>query len=433
MKWSDGTPLTARDFEFGWKRAVDPATRSARAWQLYPIVGAQDYHRGKGPREDVEVTAIDDYTLKVTLINSGPFWAGYVGAHAVFFAQPGHVIRKVGDNWMRHENLVYSGPFIVTKYVPNSLIVMEPNPGWPLPRPKLDRVEVYVVPSGATALAKYQANELDLAVNIPLGEIEFIRKDPVLRNEYHFVPEWQVLSLQMNVKKPPLDSIKVRQAILRAINQRALTAGPFRGVFTPAYSFRNPNFPVPKPDYLKNAYDRAKAKQLLADAGYPNGQGFPELTIAVWGNVLPIGAEYLQQQLRDVLNISVKIQIMELTTFAQQANEGRHQMLLFNQFALAPDLFDLYARVQGQALINLGWDDQKFNTLLAQAQAERDPARRLKLYDEAERYVIMEHAVMVPLWNTGAPSLVKPYVRGLREDRRSQYLYGWDNIDIVKR
>jgi oligopeptide transport system substrate-binding protein len=432
MKWSDGTPLTARDFEFGWKRAVDPATRSARAWQHYPVQGAEDFHRGKGRREDIAVRAVDDFTFTVTLINPGPFWPGYIGAHPVFFAQPAHIIQKVGDNWMRPENLVFSGPFKVTRYVPNSVVVMEANPGWPLSRPKVDRVEAYVVPSEATTLAKYQANELDLAVNIPLGEIQLIRRNPALQREYLLLPEWRVMSLQLNLKKPPLDALKVRQAILYAINQRALTGGPFRGVFTPAYSFRTPNFPVRKPDFLRTTYDRAKARELLAEAGYPNGRGFPELTIAVWGDLLRVGAEYLQQQFRDVLNIPVRIEVMDLTTFAQMANEGRHQMLLFAQFALAPDLFDLYARVQGQALVNLGWDDERFNRLLVQAQVERDPARRLKLYDDAERYAVIENAVMIPLWNTDAPSLVKPYVRGLREDKRPRWVHSWEYVDIAR-
>lgn len=433
MKWSDGTPLTAHDFEFGWKRAVDPSTRSARAWQLYPVVGAEAFHTGKGRREDVAVQAVDDYTFRVVLINPGSFLPGYVAAHPVFFAQPRHVIQKVGDNWMRPENLVFSGPFRVTRYVPNSVVVLERNPGWSLQRPKVDRVEIFVVPSEATTLAKYQANELDLAENIPLGEVELVRRDPRLRAEFLVIPEWRVMSLQLNTKIPPLDSVKVRQAILHAVNHQALSSGPFRGVFTPAFSFRTPNFPGSRPDYLKGSYDRVRARRLLAEAGYPNGQGFPELTLAISGaETLTIAADYLQQQLKDVLNVRVRIQRMDGTTFAQLANEGRHQMLLFAQFALAPDLFDLYARVQGQALVNQGWNDDQFTELLDQGQAESDTSKRVAIYDRAERYITLEQAVTIPLWNTGAPSLVKPYVRGLREDQRNTFIRSWEYIDIVR-
>lgn len=430
LQWSDGTPLTAHDFEFGWKRALDPATQSVRAYQLHLIEGAEAYNTGSGSRDDVGVRAIDDYTLEVTLANRAPFFPGYAAGNNVYYASPRHVIENVGDDWIQLDNLVYSGPFMITEYVENSLIVMEPNPLWSGELPKVDRVEYHVVPDASVVLAKYEAGELDFAHGLPLGEIERILNDPQLSEEFVGLPDFRTMPLWFNVTLPPLDSVLVRQALLHATDREALSTGPFRGALPPAYSMRPTQMVGGDLDYLRGAFDPDRARELLAEAGYPDGEGFPEITIQTRNEQdVIISSEFLQSQWSSILNIPVQIEIMEPRALLDMSTQGLAEIWHSANFALSNDLYDLYNVMQSHAHSNAHWEDEHFDMLLDEAASEQDPEVRQELYDQAENYLVIENAVAIPLWQTDVLSLIKPHVSGLREDQRSIWLHTWEYIE----
>ena len=432
MKWSEGTPLTAHDFEFSWKRALDPATKSLRAWQIYLVEGAEAYATGEGSRDDVAVRATDDYTLEVTLKQVAPFFPDFIAVNNVFYSVPRHVVEAAGDTWTDTGTVVFSGPFLISEYVPDSLIVMEPNPGWTRQRPSIDRVEYNIIPETATALAQYQADELDFVQGIPLGEIELIQNDPALADQFTTFSESRIMCLDFNVTKPPFDNVKVRQALVAAVNQSALTQGPFRGVLDPATSLRPPGIPGEEFDSVSNLFNPERARELLAEAGYPNGEGFPEIKLQGRNQEdSRIAAEFLQGQISEILNIPVTVEILEYNAFIDLTERGEGDMYLHAIFFRAPDLYDLFGVVQN-TVHNYGqWENEEWDELLASAAVEGDAAKRAEMYNEAEMTII-DNAVLVPLWITDRPSLVKPRVKGLLDDSRGIWTFTWEYIDIVE-
>ncbi|HEX7024193.1 MAG TPA: peptide ABC transporter substrate-binding protein [Gemmatimonadales bacterium] len=434
LSWSDGTPVTAHDFEFGWKRALDPETQSVRAWMLYLIEGAQAYNEGTGDRDGVQVRALDDRTLEVTLRQPAAYFPAFIAANNVFFAQPKHVIEEHGADWVNPENIVFSGPFTVTEYVPNSVVVMERNPGWApsLQQPAVDRVEFHIVPEASTALAMYQAGELDFALGVPVAEVPNLREDPEYGDHYALMPEFRVATLEFAIERAPWDNPKVRQAVIWAIDQEGLSQGPFRGVYRPTYTLRPPEMPGGDDDYLRSVNDEERAKQLLAEAGYPGGQGLPPVSIQVTNEEdSVISAEYIQHRLSTVLGMNVSVEVMDSATFLDTIQSGRGHFWQSAVFTLSPDLYDLYNVVQGSLMNNSHWEDPYFADLLERAASEGDPQRRLELYDQAERYITLDQAVIAPLYVTDRPTLIHPRVKNLREDRRSLWIYSWEYIDIV--
>lgn len=432
LTWSDGVPLTAHDFEFGWKRALDPATKSVRAWQLYLIEGAEAYNQGKGTRDKVGVEALDDYTLEVRLASPAPFFPAYAAGNNVYYSSPKHVIEKVGDEWIDLKNLVFSGPFKITRMVTGSSVILERNPAWRGEPPKIDRVEYYVIPDPSVVLARYEAGGLDFAQNLPLGEVNRIRNDPRLKGEFVSLPDFRVLMLQFNVKKRPYDSVKVRQAILHSIDQRVLSAGPFRGVLPPAYSLRPPEMVGGDLNYMRDAYNPDLARKLLAEAGYPGGKGFPKIIIQTRNEEdIKLASEFIRHQLTTILNIPVEIQLMDTRALLDMVTQGRGEMWQSATFALSNDLYDLYNVIQG-LFRQQGWQSRYFDDLLARAAREQNATRRMNLYNQAERFAVETHAIAVPLWATSQLSMIKPYVRGLREDKRSIWLHTWEYIDVVR-
>lgn len=432
MKWSDGQPVTAHDFAYGWLRGLDPATKSVRAWMLYLIEGAEAYNKGTGPREAVGVKAVDDYTLEVKLVRPAPFFPAYAAANNIYFSQPKHVIEKHGDKWVQTENVVFSGPFVVSEYKPGSLAVMTPNPNWPGKKPNVTRVEYYVVPDAATVLGKYEAGELDFAMGLPIGEIDLITKDDKLKSLFTVLPESRVMTLQLNTTKQPWNNQKVRQAIFHAIDQTELTKGPFRGVFRTSESLRPPEMPGGNFAPLKGFVNVEKAKQLLSEAGFPGGQGFPEVSILVPNQEdSVIAADYLQDRLTKTLGLKVKVEVMESVAFLDKVQSGQGDVIWLSAlFSLSPDLYDLYAVAEGSAANNSLWKDKTFSDMLVQASTEPDPAKRIALYDTAEKYLVLEQAIMLPLWVTDRTALISPKVVGLKEDKRSIWSHTWEYIDI---
>jgi oligopeptide transport system substrate-binding protein len=431
LKWTDGRPLTAHDFEFGWKRALNPDTKSQRAWMLNAIVGAEAYNAGQGPADAVGVKALDDFTLQVRLKQPAAYFPTFIAANNVFFAQPRHVIERFGDEWVRPGNIVFSGPFRVTRYVPNSLVVLEPNPLWPLQKPQVARVEYNVIVAPATALAKYEAGELDYVNGLPIGEVPRIRNSPRLREQFVVLPEFRVGLFGMNTKKAPWNNVKVRQAFLRAINAEALTRGPFQGVFKPAFSLRPPEMPGGGLDYVKRLYDPEAARRLLAEAGYPGGRGFPSTAIQMANEEdSRIAAQFLQQQFKQILGVDIRVDVLDTATFLDTIQTGRGESWISAVFSLSPDPYDLYNVAQGSAASNSLWRSTYFQQLLERAAGQRDLAARIRLYDQAERHLVVEHAVMVPLWVTDRTALVSPRVKNLKTDRRSIWLHTWEWIVV---
>ncbi len=436
LKWSDGIPLTAHDFEYAWKRALNPELRSVRAFMLYLVKGAEDYNTGKTRTSDaIGVKAVDDYTLRVTLEAAATFFPVYAGANNVFYAVPRQLVERWGDRWTDPDKMASSGPFMVKEYRPNVRVVMVPNPNYILKKPEVDEVTVDVVPEAATVLAMYEKGDLNLALGVPLGEVARIRRDPELSKQFGILPEGRVMTLGFNVKVAPFNNVKVRQAFAAAVDRDAIARGPLAGAQRAAHTLVPPTIPVGRKETGVIPFDPQRAAARFAEAGYPGGKGFPKVTILTRGEEDSIAAaEAVQAQLRQYLSIDVGVQIMEPRAFLDAMQSGRASLFLGAVFALTPDMYDLFNVVQGSANNNNLWKNVQFDALLRRAASEKSMETRMEFYHQAERIILREHAVMIPLYYPERLTLQKPSVRGVvGSDQRSVWIHSSEFVQIVKR
>lgn len=435
LRWSDGTPMTAHDFEFAWKRALAPELRSVRAFMLYLVKGAEDYNTGKTRTPDaVGVRAVDDQTLRVTLEAPATFFPTYAGANNVFYAVPRHVVERHGDRWTDTDKVVTSGPFVVKEHRPNSYVVLAQNPYYLLKKPEVDEVVVEVVPEAATVLAMYEKGELNLALGVPLGEVARIKRDPELSKQFGILPEGRTMTLGFNIRFPPFNNVKVRQAFAAVVDRGAIVRGPLAGAQRAAHTIVPPTIPVePKEGVIR--FDPGRAVELLAEAGFPSGKGFPKVTIITRGEEDSIAtAEAVQAQLRQHLSIDVGVQILDPRAFLDLMQSGRAPMFLGAVFALTPDMYDLFNVVQGSSNNNNRWKNAQFDAILRRAASEKSMPARLALYNQAERLILREAAVMVPIFYPERLTLQKPFVRGvLGVDQRSLWIHSSEFVQMTER
>lgn len=420
--WSDGEPLTAHDFEYAWKRALDPELGSSRSYMLFLVANAEKYNSGQADAADVGVQAVDDHTLLVELTSAAPFFPLYASANNVYFPVPRHVVEEYGQDWVLPENHVSSGPFKLAKWEPNLLLSLVPNNTYPLEQPKITELAINVVPQSAVALSKYENGELDFAWNLPIGEMNRLRNDPVLSEQLGFFVEANQAGLQFNVKFEPLDEKLVRQAIAMAVDPDLIIEGPLQGLVERAGSVFVPNVAGGRPDAAL-PYDPEEARRLLAEAGYPDGAGFPSISIAVRSSN-PSGlasAQAVQSMLKTNLNVDIEVEGLESAAYYDRMYSGNIALALSGAFSLTPDAYDLFNVLQGQLHNYQNWVNPEWDEKLAAATGEADPEKRMEMYYELEDIIVREEAMFQPVYNGQRHAIQKPHV--------SNYL-GWDERNM---
>lgn len=430
--WSDGTPLTAHDFEYAWKRALDPAFGSTRAFMLYLVEGAREYHTGQGSVDDVAVRALDDRTLEVRLVSPASFFPMYASANNIYFPVPRHVVEKYGKDWVLPENHVSSGPFKIKEWRPDLYLSLVPNELYPLEQPKIAELIVNVVPQPAVALSKYENDELDFAWNLPVGEMARLRNDPQLSQQLGAFVEANQAGLQFNQNYPPLDNPLVRQAIAMAVDPDPIIQGPLQGLVQRAGSLFVPTVPGGR-DNVALPYDPETARQLLKEAGYQDPRDVPTITMVVRA-ANPTGlmsAQAVQAMLQYNLGISVEVQALESAAYYDQMYSGQIPLALSGPFALTPDPYDLFNVLQGQLHDYQNWFDPEWDAKLAEATGESDPERRLALYHELEDYIVRETTIFQPVYNGMRHAIQKPYVSNyLGWDERNMWILSHEYVEV---
>jgi oligopeptide transport system substrate-binding protein len=411
--WSDGRRVTAHDFVYSWTRVLDPQTASPFSSIVYPIRNGERFNKGelKDPTQ-LGVRALDDFTLVVELENPLPYFLHLV-SNFTFYPVPRWVVEEYGDKWTRPENVVGNGAFLLTEHRTNDRIVLERNPlYYDAEKVRLDRIIAYPVVDVYTAVNLYEAGYVDWVVGNSVPP-EFT---PYMKDRYRdFFSYPQVASYYyaFNVTRPPLDNRLVRQALAMAIDRRSLTDDLLRGGQIPG-----PNF-VPlglqgyeSPPGLE--YNPARAAELLAEAGYPNGQGFPELEVTF--NTLAAHrkiAETIQQMWAVNLNISIRLHNEEWAAFLKSRQNLEHEIARAGWIADFPDpaaFLDLLET--GNANNDSGWSNEGYDRLMTASRKETDPTQRYDLMRQAEA-ILLEEVPVMPLYTYGVNSLKKPYVKGI--------------------
>ena len=377
LRWSDGKPLVAGDFVYAIKRLLDPETAAPYAY-LY--------------RNVKEVEAPDDHTLIFTLSQPDPTFPVLL---ALFPAVPlrKDIVEKFGDEWAEPPHYICNGPFRLHEWKHRSHILLKPNLLYNGPRRKPDfDIEFQMILDFNIEYAAFRRGELDMA-RVPPGLEREIMGDPSLSPLLIRSPQPKITAIFFNTRRKPLDDPNVRRAFSAAIDRRAFVEEVLSGVGRPALSWIPPGIPGYDPSIGKEwDFDPRRAGELLSAAGFPEGRGFPEISlIFVDSPTNRIIAEFVQREFHEHLHIEVRLEGLDEPSFGRRFRSRDYDLAFATWSADYPDPQSLLFIFRSDSPFNLcGWSNAKFDELSSQAQRELDPERRLALWREAHRILINE-------------------------------------------
>ncbi|MEO2044844.1 MAG: peptide ABC transporter substrate-binding protein [Nitrospinaceae bacterium] len=407
--WSDGKPVTAKDFEYSWKRLLAPETAAQYAYFLFDIENAYQYNSGKITDSDqVGVTALDPYVLQVRLKKPVVYFPS-ITTFMVTYPAREDVILRFGDSWTQPGNIVTNGPFTLEEWEHEYKLILKANPRHYEGKPVIDTVQIYVVQEPTTALTLYETGELDY-IELPPVAIPHFKSSPEYRNK----PQLRGYYYGFNVKKPPFDDVRVRQAFAHSID-RSRIPGFLRGGEIPSASW------IPKGMFgynesIGSKFDPHKARSLLAEAGYPDGKNFPKVTaIFNTGDLNRFIGEFVQAQWKEHLNVHIDFESQEWKVFLSRLDLDPPQIFRLGWGADFPDpdnFMNLFIKTSGNN--RLQWSHPRYDELVALGSTLKNPEERKSIYDEAQILLTEKEAAMIPLFVSAQNLLVKPYVKGLK-------------------
>jgi oligopeptide transport system substrate-binding protein len=410
VSWSDGTPVTAADFEYAWKRTLDPAVGSPAASLLYDVKGASAFHRGEGKREGVGIRALDDATLVVELEEPTAYFP-HLLTFTSTYPVPRHIVSTCGEAWTDLDKIVSNGPFLLDDWRANETGVLLRNPDYHgRSSGNLHQVELFFTQDVDTVFELYQTDRLDILWSLwSLPVEEWNRILQRYPDDYVSLPELATHHLRFNSSHFPFDDPRVRRAFVLATDRETLADVVTGGhVFPATGGFVPPGLPGHSPG-IALPYEPNLARQLLAQAGYPDGRGLPTLEL-----LAPRGreawCEYLKTQWRKTLGVEIDWEIIPLwSDFVQRIWTAPPPMLINGWVADYPDP-DNFLRVWIQQHDHINWPNEAYDRLVEQARRVMDQEKRMQLYREADR-ILVEEAPIMPLIYRRWHMMVKPWVK----------------------
>jgi len=424
--------VTAKDFEYGVKRTLNPKTASDYAYVLnFFIKGAEEFNTAdikkvsdedlKKLEDAVGVKALDDWTIEFTIKEPAGFFPAVAGLW-VAHAQPQWLIKEKGDRWTEAGFFQGYGPYTLKEWVHEDRLTLIANPFWPgtpnIPKPKINEITWYML-DDTPALANYETGKQDTTYGVPLGDIDRLKADPKLSKELHVAPILCTYYYGFNTKKKPFDDPKVRLAFSMAVDRAGLIKNVTKGEQEPAQWFARPGLtaaPTLK-DYpdLGVKTDPAKAKALLAEAGYSDVSKLGEITLMYnTSEAHKKIAEAIQQMWKTNLGVEVKVVNQEWKVYLKTLQTDAPQIWRLGWCQDYPDAnnFDKEVfRTGGHETKSTNWSNKKYDDLVDQAARETDLKKRTDLYAQAENILVKEDAVIIPIyWYTNL-SMTKPYVK----------------------
>ncbi|HET6407610.1 MAG TPA: peptide ABC transporter substrate-binding protein, partial [Chthoniobacteraceae bacterium] len=393
IAWDDGTPMTAQDFIDSWRSAPLPDAAAGYNSQLFYVKTAQAFANGKFTDfAHVGVKALDDRTLEVTLENPTPFFLDLC-ATPPLAPVPTKVIEKYGDDWIKPEHMVNNGAYVVETWRINDIIRLRKNPHyWNAANVALETIDVLPISKDTVAYNFFASGLADLSMDkglTPPALLDALKKRP----EFHPAPFLGTYFLRFNCKKGPFTDDKVRRAFGMAIDKRRIVEKITRAGELPATAFVPPGLEgYASPDGLP--YDPEKARALLAEAGYPDGKGFPLVNYLYddKGSNEFIAVE-LQDMWKKELGVGVNLAKQEWKVYLNSMSSLDYDIARSSWVGDYPDpntFLDMF--LTGGGNNRTGWSDPAYDRLIAEAAAEIDPAKRFGILKDAQNLLVAEQA-----------------------------------------
>ncbi|MDE0786593.1 MAG: peptide ABC transporter substrate-binding protein [Porticoccaceae bacterium] len=416
-RWSNGDPHTAHDYAWSWWRALQPALGNLYAYMLFPIENAQKYYEGDiSDFDQVGVKALDDRTLQVTLKYPTPYFLQLLDHYSLF---PVHqaTIEKFGDadqrgtRWTYEGNLVGNGPFQLVDWKINRRIVVQRNPHyWDKENVSLNEIIFIPIENIVTEERMFRAGQLHVTSSLPADKISVYReaKDPELR----IAPYLGTYYYRLNVRKPQLKDPRVRRALAMTVDRQKLVDNITKGGQLPAYAMTPPGTMgyFPKSD-LK--FDPQGAKKLLADAGYPNGDGFPPTEILYNTNE---GHRKVAVALQDMwkkhLNIDIRLLNQEWKVYLDSESAGQYEISRagwIGDYVDPNNFLDLF--LCGGGNNRTGWCNEEYDRLILDvAPSMSSHSERLEVFQQAEK-ILLDDMPIIPIYTYTTVQLVDSSVK----------------------
>ncbi|MBC7263297.1 MAG: peptide ABC transporter substrate-binding protein [Chloroflexi bacterium] len=412
--------VNAYDVEYAVKRCLDPATASDYAYVLYIIKNGLQVNTGEiTDLNEVGVKAVDEWTVQFTLEKPAGYFPGIAGMW-VCRPTPKEVHDQFGDKWTEPGNIWTNGPYCLDTWEHENKMVMKKNPFYYGAKDvTIETINWAMVVEESTAFAMYEAGELDVC-GVPSADLDRVRADATLSKELYIAPILCTYYYGFNTTKPPFDNPKVRQAFSLAIDRQRLIDTVLKGGQKPAKTFACPGIfgsPAEDPNFPDIIFDPAKAKALLAEAGYPDGKGLPDITLMFnTSEGHKRIAEFIQSSWKENLGVEVKLANQEWAVYLKTVHgPDTPQIYRLGWCADYPDENNWVLEVFHPTL---GSNDPKwsgpaaeeFARLTEEAAATSDPAKRKELYFKAEKILCVDEAVIAPIYYYTRVVCTKPYV-----------------------
>lgn len=436
-KWSNGDAITANDFVLSWKRALAPALGNQYAGSLFSIKNAENYYKKIiNDFSDVGVKAIDAKTLQVILENPTPYFLQLLDHHSLY---PVHLptILKYGredesaTRWTRPENFVGNGPFVIKEWTPGKVFTVSPNPHyWDSKTVKLKEIRFYPIEQALVEERMFKAGQLHGTNTLPSTKITKYKeqKSTAYRSHLYFGTYFYLI----NVTAKPFDDIRVRKALAYSIDRESITKNITKGGQLPTYNFTPPNTLGYTPR-AKMVHDVELAKKLLAEAGYPDGKGFP--TFELIYNTLEDHqriAVAIQQMWKKSLNINVTLQNQEWKVFLKNQEMLNYQV---SRMAWIGDYLDPYTFIEifmTEAGNNkTGWSSKKYDELVKLSTSAKSREERYEYFQQAEA-ILVEEVPIIPIYNYTTNYLLSEDVKGYYPNILDYHPYKYIYLEAKK-
>ncbi|HIX64291.1 MAG TPA: peptide ABC transporter substrate-binding protein [Candidatus Mediterraneibacter colneyensis] len=419
-QWSDGSPVTSGDFLNTITRALDPASGSGYANYLFPIENAEAIYNGEADMSALGVETPDDYTLIFRLSEPCVYFLDLLRL-PVYTPSCAEYADSVDSGWDKDpETSLANGPFRLAEYVPEQYFVLEKNEYyWNADAVNLDTITYRFFDDTQSMANAYEAGEVDVATSLSSTVMEAYEG----QEDLYVADQIATRYIYMNLNVTPLNDVRVREALNLAINREELCrivgsdTEPTYNLVAKYMTDRSTG------EYFVDGAAQPfeenvqRAQELLAEAGYPNGEGFPELTY--YYPTLEMDsdtAQVIQEQLKENLNITINLEAQELQANYSTRYSGNFDLCRMNWTADFADPYTYLSMLLSNSTYNCsGINDPEYDDIVEQSNSESDPVKRAELLHQAEQLAVGEQFYIIPLFAMKSVNLVSPDITGIRQ------------------
>ncbi|MEF9990675.1 MAG: peptide ABC transporter substrate-binding protein [Romboutsia sp.] len=428
-KWSDGVAVTAKDYEYGITRTIDPKTGSPMAYLLSPIKNANEVNSEKLPVEELGVKALDDKTLEITLSEPTPYFLSLT-YQRVMFPQREDVVTAQGEKYgSEAETTIYNGPFVVSKWVHNNEVVMTKNDNyWDKDTVKLNTVNYKIISDENAILNSFENGSID---SVGVSKVEWIEKFKSKENaDYISYTNPQVNFKFFNTKNELFQNTNIRKAFALGVNREEIANVIFNGRNEAAYGWVPKNVSSGDVEYrevVEEPYQTLKKEN--PDPKVLLLKGMEELGLGTDPSKLDVTmtfggtdqwfrtyGEYIQQSYKKSLGIEIKIEFLEWPVFMSNVSKGDFQIGYMGWMSEFNDPMAMLSLLKSDSTAILsGWKNDEYDKLIDQARVEMDDAKRIELYKQAEKIALYDDAVVCPTVYVKSNLFRYKYIKNMAE------------------